>query len=112
MQNFFLYRSNDTCYKKLLVRHVNSFMSVDNLWQQLRFICRRLNFERKENRVDVRALLYYAFKVQLNQDYCFQQLQLAYKNEALIHSIVFRWFTEFRKGSNSLLYGEHTEKPL
>ena len=39
-------------------------MAADNnLWQQLQFSCRRINFERKGNGVNARTLLQYDFKV-------------------------------------------------
>ena len=37
-------------------------MAADNnLWQRLKFSCPRINFERKENGVDMRALSHYDF---------------------------------------------------
>lgn len=56
----FLKQEQTICAKKSQKR---PFMSVhDILWQQLKFSYWRINFERKENGVDMRAILRYHFR--------------------------------------------------
>lgn len=50
--------------KMLLLMYINfkSFMSADDTqWQWLQSNCRRMNFDRKENELDTRALSRYVF---------------------------------------------------
>lgn len=78
----------------------------DNLWQQLKFSCHRIKFERSENRDDVRVISwnvsYYINVGQIEEEYL-KRLQSTYGNEAQFFPIVFRVFTEFRTVQNSLL---------
>ena len=48
-----------------------------------------MNFERKKNGIDMRALSNYNFKVKLDQEECFQCLQLAHRKEAPSHVTIF-----------------------
>ena len=59
-----------------------------------------------------RAMTFYDFKAGLNQDECFQRLQLAFANDFLSHITAFRWFKKFCRESNSLQDEEHTGRPL
>lgn len=54
-------------------------------------------------------MIFYYFKVEINQEGCLTRLKLAYGNETPSRAIVFICFTEFRKGRNSLLGEEHKE---
>ena len=53
------------------------------------------------------AIIFYDFKAGLNQEECVQWLQLAFGNEFLSCTNVFRWFKEFCRGCNSLQDDEH-----
>ncbi|GFV32060.1 histone-lysine N-methyltransferase SETMAR [Trichonephila clavipes] len=56
-------------------------------------------------------MTFYDFKVELNQDECVQQLKLAFNEESKCQAAIFRWFTEFCRGRNSLQDEEHSGKP-
>lgn len=43
-----------------------------------------------------RAMIFYGYKVEINQEKFLQHLQLVYSNEAPFDSTEFRWCTEFR----------------
>lgn len=58
------------------------------------------------------TMIFWDFKVVLNQEECFQYLQLTYVNTASSHATVFRWFTECHRGQNSLLDEEQKRRPL
>lgn len=58
------------------------------------------------------AMIFYDFKLRLNQEKCLQHLQLAYENESPAVVILFRWLTQFCGSQNSLLYEEHRRRPL
>ncbi|GFX63276.1 histone-lysine N-methyltransferase SETMAR [Trichonephila clavipes] len=58
-----------------------------------------------------RAKVFYDFNAELNQDECYQRLQLAFGEESPCRATIFRWFKEFFRGRNSLQDGVHTEKP-
>lgn len=101
--------ADDIRQTKLFVWYLNlnSFTSTDDkLLQQLQFNYRRINFERTENGVNERTAFCYDgqwFKAELNKEEWVQRLQLAYGNEALYCSAVFRLFTKFIKGLHPLL---------
>lgn len=71
-----------------------------------------INFERKKNVVDSRALLHYDFKLSLNQEECLKWLQLVYGKEPPSHATIFRWSIEFLRGENSLFDDKHTGTSL
>ena len=70
----------------------------------------RIIFEKKKNGVLIRASLSEDFKERLDQKECIQCLKLPYDDEAPSYTTVFRWFTEFCRGQNSLLNEKYTER--
>ncbi|GFV82407.1 histone-lysine N-methyltransferase SETMAR [Trichonephila clavipes] len=58
-----------------------------------------------------RAMIFYNFKAELNQQEFVQRLQLAFGDESPCRATVFRWFKEFCSRSNSLQEEEHTGRP-
>ena len=57
-------------------------------------------------------MIFNDFKMRLDQEECLQHQQFVYENKAPSHATIFRWFTEFHRGRNSLLNEKHTGKPL
>ena len=45
-----------------------------------------------------RALIFYDFKVGVNQEESVQRLQLAFGDDSTARTTVFRWFKEFSRG--------------
>lgn len=58
------------------------------------------------------SMIFYVFKVELNQKQCLQHLEFTYSNETPYRYTVFMWFTDFRKVRNYLLHEKHTGRPL
>ncbi|XP_015920439.1 histone-lysine N-methyltransferase SETMAR-like [Parasteatoda tepidariorum] len=56
-------------------------------------------------------MIFYYFKVGLNQEECIQRLQLAFDDESPARVAVFRWPKEFSRGRNFLQNEEHTGRP-
>ncbi|GFV05056.1 transposable element Tc1 transposase [Trichonephila clavipes] len=56
-------------------------------------------------------MIFYDFKVVLNQEECFQRLQLAFGDESPCRASIFSWFKEFCSGNNSLQDKEHAGRP-
>ncbi|GBP12268.1 hypothetical protein EVAR_6435_1 [Eumeta japonica] len=54
----------------------------------------------------------YDYKIDLSEEQSVQRLQLVLNNKAPSETTVFRWFREFRDGSNSLQDEEYTERPV
>ncbi|PRD26507.1 UNVERIFIED_CONTAM: hypothetical protein NCL1_37894 [Trichonephila clavipes] len=52
-----------------------------------------------------------SYEAGLNQDKCFQRLQLAFGDESPYRVTVFGWFEEFFRGHNSLQDEERTGMP-
>ncbi|GFU59323.1 histone-lysine N-methyltransferase SETMAR [Trichonephila clavipes] len=57
------------------------------------------------------AMIFYDFKAGLNQEECFQLLQLAFGDESPCHATVFGWFKELCRGRIFLQDEEHTRRP-
>ena len=58
-----------------------------------------------------RSIIFYDFKVGLNQEACIQRLQLAFDDKSPARATVFRSFKEFSRGRNFLQDEEHIGKP-
>ncbi|GFY15500.1 histone-lysine N-methyltransferase SETMAR [Trichonephila clavipes] len=56
-------------------------------------------------------MIFYDFKTGLNQEESVKRMQLAFGDESVCRGTVFRWFTEFCSGHNSLQDEEHTGRP-
>ncbi|GFW31405.1 histone-lysine N-methyltransferase SETMAR [Trichonephila clavipes] len=67
--------------------------------------------EKIELRHENTIVLFYGFKAGLNQEKCFQRLQLAFGDESPYRATVIRWFKEFCRDPNSLQVEEHTGRP-
>ena len=62
---------------------------------------------KEKNEADTSTVIL-RFLMGIDQEKCLQHLQLAYGEEVLSHTTVFRWLIVFHSGWNLLLDEEHT----
>ena len=63
------------------------------------------------SRENFQVMIFYDFKVGLNENQCVERLHSAFGGEAPSRATVFRWFSEYRKGRETFCDEDRAGRP-